>query len=68
MKRTNIVLDEKLVSKIKTITGMRVTRQVVNYALKELLRHKRQREILKLQGTIDWEGDLSAMRQHRVFQ
>lgn len=68
MKRTNIVLDEKLVSKIKTITGMKVTRQVVHYALKELLRHNRQRELLKLQGTIDWEGDLSAMRQQRVFQ
>lgn len=68
MKRTNIVLDEKLVNRIKTITGLKATRQVVHYALRELLRHKRQREFLKLQGTIDWEGDLSAMRQQRVFQ
>ena len=68
MKRTNVVLDEKIVSRAKKITGIRVTRQLIDYALQELLRHRRQRDILKLRGNIEWEGDLDAMRRERTFE
>ena len=66
MKRTNIVLDEKLVTHAKKLTGMRTTRQVVDHALRELVRHGKQRELLKLRGKIDWEGDLAEMRRGRT--
>ena len=65
MTRTNIVLDETLVGKAKRMTGFKTTRQVVNHALKELVRHRRQREILKLKGKIDWKGNLDSMRASR---
>ncbi len=65
MTRTNIVLDESLVGKAKHLTGFKTMREVVHYALKELVRHRRQRDILKLKGQIHWEGDLSAMRRGR---
>lgn len=67
MKRTNVVLDEKLVDRAKQLTGIRTTRQLVDFALRELVRRKRQRDILRLRGRIDWEGDLDALRRSRVF-
>ena len=36
MKRTNVVLDEKVVGRAKKVTGIKVTRQLVDYALREL--------------------------------
>ena len=65
MTRTNIVLDESLVGKAKRMTGLKTMREVVHYALRELVRHRRQRDILKLKGRVRWEGDLSKMRQAR---
>ena len=67
MTRTNIVLDESLVGKAKRLTGLKTMRDVVHQALKELVRHRRQRDILKLSGQIHWEGDLSQMRSQRKF-
>ena len=65
MKRTNIVLDEKLVEKGKKATGLKTSKAVVDFALKQLVRHSNQRRILDLFGSIDWEGDLSKMRTMR---
>ncbi|MCB1233729.1 MAG: type II toxin-antitoxin system VapB family antitoxin [Verrucomicrobiae bacterium] len=65
MKRTNIVLDEKLLSKAKKITGLRTQREIVDHALRELVRRFELRQLLELEGAIEWEGDLSEMRQAR---
>ena len=68
MKRTRILLDEDLVAKAKKATGIRTTRQLVDHALRELLRHRKQRELLKLRGKIHWEGDLDEMLRDRTFE
>jgi len=68
MKRTNVVLDEKLVERAKTATGLKTTRAVVDHALREVVRRRRQRQLLKLRGGIDWKGDLAAMRRGRGFR
>lgn len=65
MGRTNIVLDDELVDKAKSMTGIKTIRELVHHALRELVRHKRQRDLIKLQGRIDWEGDLDEMRRGR---
>jgi len=67
MKRTSVVLDDQLVEEVKSLTGIKTTREVVEHALHELLRHSRQKDILKLRGRIDWQGDLDAMRGGREF-
>ena len=67
MTRTNIVLDEALVGKAKRATGLKTIRQVVDYALREVVRHERQKYLLKLNGHVHWEGDLAQMRQGRSF-
>lgn len=65
MKRTNIVIDEKLVKDALEATGLKTRRELVDYALRELLRRESQKKILELKGRINWEGDLSSMRQGR---
>tara|TARA_Y100000031_G_scaffold147318_1_gene182194 strand:+ start:319 stop:522 length:204 start_codon:yes stop_codon:yes gene_type:complete len=67
MGRTNIVLNDDLVTKAKNLTGIKTIRTLVDYALQELIRHKRQKEFLKLQGKIDWQGNLDDLRGSRQF-
>jgi Arc/MetJ family transcription regulator len=66
MARTNIVLDDELVSKCRKATGIGTKRGLIDHALRELLRHANRKKLLDLKGTVDWEGDLYALRQGRV--
>ena len=60
--RTNIVLDTHLVDTGLKLTGLKTRRELVDFALRELVRHQQQKKLLDLKGKIDWEGDLEAMR------
>jgi Arc/MetJ family transcription regulator len=66
MKRTNIVIDESLVEKALKVTGLKTRRELVDYALRELIRRESQKKILELKGRVTWEGDIKAMRKGRV--
>ena len=66
MSRTNVVLDDTLVSKCQKATGIDTKRGLIDHALHELLRHTNQKKILDLKGTVEWEGDLAAWRQGRL--
>ena len=65
MTRTNVVLDETLVDKCRKLTGILTQRSLIDYALRELLRHAQQRRILELKGRVSWDGDLPAWRRGR---
>ena len=60
--RTNIVIDEKLMSDALKATGLKTKREVVELGLKTLVRLEQQAQIKKLRGQLKWEGDLEAMR------
>jgi Arc/MetJ family transcription regulator len=62
MIRTNIIVDEKLVAAGLKATKLKTRRALIDYALRELLRHAKQTELLKLRGKIHWEGDLNTSR------
>ena len=66
MKRTNIVLDDKLVEDCLKATGLKTQRALVDHALRELLRHESQTKILELKGKIHWQGDLDQWRRERT--
>jgi Arc/MetJ family transcription regulator len=66
MGRTNIVLDDRLVEHCLKLTGIKTRKHLIDYALRELLRHENQTKILELRGNVQWEGDLSKFRQGRV--
>jgi Arc/MetJ family transcription regulator len=63
--RTNIVLNCKLVEAGLRVTGIKTRRELVDFALRELLRHKQQEKLLSLKGKVTWEGDLAEMRAGR---
>ena len=65
MKRTNIVLDHKLVEECIKATGIKTQRALVDHALRELLRHESQTRILELKGKVHWEGNLDEWRRER---
>jgi Arc/MetJ family transcription regulator len=60
--RTNIVLDTRLIHTGLKMTGLKTRRELVDFALRELVRHEQQKKLLDLKGRIQWEGDLEAMR------
>lgn len=65
-QRTNIVLDTELVEKGLKVTGLKTRRELVDFALRELLRRESQKRLLELKGRVRWEGDLEEMRRGRV--
>jgi Arc/MetJ family transcription regulator len=65
MGRTNVVLDDTLVVSCQKVTGLKTRRALVDHALKELLRHERQKKVLELKGTVQWEGNLVTWRKRR---
>ncbi|MEA3334892.1 MAG: type II toxin-antitoxin system VapB family antitoxin [Chloroflexota bacterium] len=65
--RTNVVLDDELVAEAMRLTGIKTKRQVIDEALRTLVRIKRQRELLTLEGAVHWEGDLDEMRTSRFI-
>ena len=60
--RTNIVIDDALMSETLRVTGLKTKREAVELGLQTLLRLRRQAEIRRFRGKLDWQGDLDAMR------
>ncbi len=65
--RTNIDLDDKLLSEAMMATGLPTKRATVEEALRSLVQMHRQKTAIKNMSGLGWEGDLDAMRQAREF-
>jgi Arc/MetJ family transcription regulator len=65
VSRTNVVLDDTLVTDCQKATGLKTRRALIDHALQELLRHERQKKVLELKGTVQWEGNLAIWRKGR---
>lgn len=61
--RTNIVIDNRLMSEAMAATGFKTKREAVDKALRLMLRLKRQEKARDLIGTVNWIGDLDEMRR-----
>jgi Arc/MetJ family transcription regulator len=66
MLRTNIELDEKLVKEAMRLTHKKTKKEIVNYALEELVSRTKRKKLLELEGKVIWEGNLPEMRKSRV--
>jgi len=60
--RTNIVIDDKLMEETLRATGLKTKREAVELGLRTLLRLRKQAEIRRYRGKLDWQGDLDVMR------
>ncbi len=52
--KTNIDLDEQLLKQGFAITGLRTKKQLVNFALAELVKRNTQKDVLELAGEIEF--------------
>jgi Arc/MetJ family transcription regulator len=63
--RTNIEIDDDLLSDAMTATGLSTKRATVEEGLRLLVRMRKQVETLAELKGLGWEGDLGEMRQGR---
>jgi Arc/MetJ family transcription regulator len=57
--KTNIDLDEQLVKQGLAITGLRTKKELVNFALAELVKRNTHKDLLELAGEIEFVDDFS---------
>lgn len=65
MVRTNVVVDEALVTKVMELYGLKTKRETIDFALRRTAGETDRTKILQLEG-IGWEGDLDEMRRGRI--
>lgn len=65
MLRTNIELDEKLVREGMKLTRKKTKKELVNFALEELVVKLKRKKLLSMEGKVEWSGSLSSMRKNR---
>jgi Arc/MetJ family transcription regulator len=63
MKRTNLVLDAKLLEETLKVSQERTYSRAVERAMEEFVRRAKARRILDLAGSGAWQGDLSVVRE-----
>ncbi len=63
--RTNIVLDDQLVREAMELTGIKTKKELVNLALNELVKKRKQKDLRDLKGKIvfDESYDYKAARE-----
>jgi Arc/MetJ family transcription regulator len=63
--QTTITLDDTLIAEALKVSGLETQEAAVEFALRELIRLRRQPSIMDLWG-IGWDGDLEQMRLDKV--
>lgn len=63
--RTNVVLDDKLINEAIKLTGVKTKKDVISFALQELVTARKRRNLLDLEGKILFREDYDhkAMRE-----
>ena len=60
--RTNIVIDDKLMTLAMKTSGLKTKKEAVEEGLRLLVKVKNQSRLKKLRGKLKWEGNLDRMR------
>ena len=61
--RTNVVIDDKLMSRALRASGCRTKRAAIESGLRLLVQFHSQKKLRTLKGKITWEGNLDEMRK-----
>ena len=61
--RTNVVIDDKLMSQALRSSGCRTKRAAIESGLRLLVQVSSQKKLRSLKGKIAWKGDLEEMRR-----
>jgi len=63
--RTNVVIDDALMSAALESTGLKTKKAVIEEALRTLVQLRAQEKVRSLRGKLQWEGNLSELREGR---
>jgi len=63
--RTNIEIDDVTLRQAQQLLGTQTKRETVDAALREVVARDQRLGLLRLRGTLRWEGDLHASREGR---
>jgi tRNA(Ile2) C34 agmatinyltransferase TiaS len=63
---TNLAIDDHLIEEARKMSGLKTKKAVVTEALKEYIQRRKQMEIIKLFGTIDFDPDYDYKAQRKV--
>ena len=61
--RTNVVIDDRLMSRALRSSGCRTKRSAIESGLRLLVQTNSQKKLRGLKGKIAWEGNLEEMRR-----
>jgi Arc/MetJ family transcription regulator len=65
--RTNIEIDDELMTEAMAVTGLTTKKATVEVALRRLVRHHHRLAAIDDMAGLGWDGDLDAMREGRMF-
>jgi len=60
--RTNVVIDDKLMSIALKASGLKTKKDTIEAGLKLLVKLKRQAKLKSFRGKLKWSGNLDDMR------
>jgi Arc/MetJ family transcription regulator len=63
--RTNIDIDDGLLREAARVSGTKTKKAAVEAGLRELIRRHKLQQVAELRGSVEWVGDLDAMRGDR---
>ncbi|MEN9471942.1 MAG: hypothetical protein RLZZ495_31 [Pseudomonadota bacterium] len=62
---THLALDDRLIEEARQLGGHRTKKDVVTQALMEYIQRRKQLEVLKLFGTIEWDDQCDPLSQRK---
>ncbi len=66
--RTNILIDDRLMSQAIKAGGLKTKRTTIEDALRLYIRVKAQAKILEFAGKVEWEENLDELRRGRIAE
>ena len=66
--RTNIDLDDKLLSDAMKMSKITVKKDLLNKLLEDYVLHQRRLKLLNFQGKVKWTGNLEKMRTYDKWE
>jgi Arc/MetJ family transcription regulator len=63
---TNLAIDDRLIDEARRVGNHKTKKEAVTEALKEYVAHRKQLEILKLSGTIDYDPAHDTRKMRRL--
>jgi len=61
--RTTLNIDDDTLQAAMKLAQGRTKTEVINEALRRFVRAKRRRQLLQMQGKIEWDGDVDTLRK-----